>query len=152
MAEFLVQPLAVAAAVLLLTLVAVIHRRLNPLNLPPGPPKDSWIFGNAIPKALCVSFISLYSIDHADAAPCRHVSAYRKFEEWTQEYGPLFSLRQGPTTIIVVGRLQATIDIMEREGAALVDRPVSISAGETLSGGMRVLLTPAGERFKKMRR
>ena len=41
---------------------------------------------------------------------------------------------------------------MEREGAALVDRPLSISAGETLSGGMRVLLTPAGERFKKMRR
>jgi hypothetical protein len=41
---------------------------------------------------------------------------------------------------------------MEREGAVLVDRPVSVSAGETLSGGMRVLLTPAGERFKKMRK
>ncbi len=44
------------------------------------------------------------------------------------------------------------MDIMEKEGAATVDRPVSISAGETLSGGMRVLLTPAGDRFKKMRR
>ena len=41
---------------------------------------------------------------------------------------------------------------MEREGASLADRPVSIAAGETLSGGMRVLLTPAGERFKKMRK
>ncbi|KAG5637608.1 hypothetical protein H0H81_004000 [Sphagnurus paluster] len=41
---------------------------------------------------------------------------------------------------------------MEREGASLVDRPLSISAGETLSGGMRVVLTPAGERFKKMRK
>jgi hypothetical protein len=30
---------------------------------------------------------------------------------------------------------------MEKEGAALVDRPQSISAGEVLSGGMRVLLT-----------
>jgi hypothetical protein len=48
--------------------------------------------------------------------------------------------------------MQAAVDIMEREGAALVDRPLSISAGETLSGGMRALLTPAGERFKKMRR
>lgn len=79
-------------------------------------------------------------------------SAYRKFEEWTKEYGPMFTVRQGFSTIIVIGRMQAAIDIMEKEGAALVDRPTSISAGETLSGGMRVLLTPAGERFKKMRR
>jgi len=81
-----------------------------------------------------------------------HHSAYRKFEQWTQEYGPVFSLRQGFENIIVIGRLQAAIDIMEREGASTVDRPRSISAGETLSGGMRTLLTPAGERFKKMRR
>jgi len=64
----------------------------------------------------------------------------------------VFSLRQGLTTIIVIGRVQAAIDIMEKEGAATVDRPHNISAGDTLSGGMRVLLTPAGERFKKMRR
>lgn len=79
-------------------------------------------------------------------------SAYRKFEDWTKEYGPVFSLRQGFQRIIVIGRLQAAIDIMEKEGAYLADRPQNISAGETLSGGMRVLLTPAGERFKKMRR
>lgn len=54
--------------------------------------------------------------------------------------------------MVVIGRVQAAMDIMEKEGASTVDRPVSISAGETLSGGMRVLLTPAGERFKKMRR
>ncbi len=52
----------------------------------------------------------------------------------------------------MVGRVQAAMDIMEKEGAFLVDRPASIAAGETLSGGMRVLLTPAGERFKKLRR
>lgn len=79
-------------------------------------------------------------------------SPYRKFEEWTKEYGPVFSLRQGLQTIIVIGRLQAVIDIMEKEGASLVDRPQNISAGDTLSGGMRVLLTPAGDRIRKMRR
>ena len=79
-------------------------------------------------------------------------SAYRRFEEWTKIYGPVFSLRQGSTTIVIVGRYQAAVEIMEREGASLVDRPVSIAAGETLSGGMRMLLTPAGERFKKMRK
>lgn len=41
---------------------------------------------------------------------------------------------------------------MEKEGGSLVDRPRSISAGETLSGGMRMLITGAGDRFKKLRR
>ncbi|KAJ3505865.1 hypothetical protein NLJ89_g7189 [Agrocybe chaxingu] len=132
LAEIALQPQSIAATLLCITLVAVIHKRLtqsNKLPLPPGPP-GSFIFGNSIPSAF----------------------AYRKFEEWTQEYGPVFTIRQGLTTTIVIGRLQAAIDIMEKEGAALVDRPRNISAGDTLSGGMRVLLTPAGERFKKMRR
>ncbi|TFK23725.1 cytochrome P450 [Coprinopsis marcescibilis] len=122
----------IAAVALCLALVGLIHkyrsRSLKSL-LPPGPPGHP-ILGNAIPTAF----------------------AYRKFEEWTKQYGPVFALRQGFQTVVVIGRMQAAVEIMEKEGAALVDRPLSISAGETLSGGMRVLLTPAGERFKKMRR
>jgi len=99
------------------------------LPLPPGPP-GHWLLGNTIPKKF----------------------GYRKFEEWTKEYGPMFTLRQGSQTVIVIGRLQAAMDIMEKEGTSTSDRPRSIAAGETLSGGMRTLITPAGERFKKMRR
>ncbi|KAG6828377.1 hypothetical protein H0H92_008173 [Tricholoma furcatifolium] len=125
-------PQAIAGVVLAATLVGALHRKLTyrPPTLPPSPPEDSWIFGHKIPSAF----------------------AYRKFEEWTKQYGPIYSLRQGTTTIIVIGRYDAAVDIMEREGAHLVDRPLSIAAGETLSGGMRVVLTPAGERFKKMRK
>lgn len=132
MSYLAITPHAVAVAVLVLTVFVALRRKLNhrPSTLPPGPPPESWLFGNVIPTAF----------------------AYRKFEEWTKIYGPIFSLRQGLTTIVVIGRYNAAVDIMEREGAALVDRPLSISAGETLSGGMRVLLTPAGERFKKMRK
>lgn len=79
-------------------------------------------------------------------------SAYRHFEKWTQQYGPVFFVKQGLTPIVVIGRMQAAVDILEKEGVATVDRPRSIAAGETLSGGMRLVLTPAGERFKKMRR
>jgi hypothetical protein len=83
---------------------------------------------------------------------CLVGSSYRKFEEWTKEYGPIFKLRQGFKTIFVIGRYEAAVDILEREGAVTIDRPPSIAVGETLSGGMRLLLTPAGERFKRMRR
>ncbi len=79
-------------------------------------------------------------------------SGHRKFEEWTKEYGPVFTLRQGSQTIIIIGRIQAAIDIMEKDGAHTMDRPRSIAAGETLGGGMRVLMTRPGERHKKMRR
>ncbi|KAG2024042.1 cytochrome P450 [Coprinopsis cinerea AmutBmut pab1-1] len=128
----LLEPPTVAAIAASLGLLIAIHRyrrNSSSVPLPPGPP-GNWLLGNDIPKAF----------------------AYRKFEEWTKEYGPMFTLRQGFQTIIVIGRMQPAMEVMEKEGAALVDRPLSISAGETLSGGMRVLLTPAGERFKKMRR
>ncbi|PPQ96503.1 hypothetical protein CVT26_010438 [Gymnopilus dilepis] len=132
LADIALQPQSIAAVALCLTLLAFIHHHLtrsSRLPLPPGPP-GNLIFGNSIPNAF----------------------AYRHFEKWTQEYGPVFSLRQGLTITVIIGRVQAAIDILEKEGAATADRPRVISAGETLSGGMRTLLTPAGERFKKMRR
>ncbi|KAK0478968.1 hypothetical protein IW261DRAFT_1628580 [Armillaria novae-zelandiae] len=79
-------------------------------------------------------------------------SFHRHFKQWTQEYGPVFLFRQGLRTIIVVRRFQVAMDIMEKEGTALTECPRSITARETLSGGMRVLLTSAGKRFKKMQR
>ncbi|KAL0948576.1 hypothetical protein HGRIS_011135 [Hohenbuehelia grisea] len=130
LAEHTLQPVFLAFVALCATLLAVAHKHLQrPNDLPPGPP-GHWLFGNSLPDCF----------------------AYRKFEEWTKEYGPVFSLRQGTHVIIVVGRVQAAMEIMEREGASLIDRPRSIAAGETLSGGLRVLLTPAGEQFKKLRR
>ena len=47
---------------------------------------------------------------------------------------------------------QAAAEIMEKEGGALVDRPHLIAAADILSGGMRLLLEPAGERFRRLRR
>lgn len=101
---------------------------------------------------IIVRVLSVLGLQPASRISYPVCSAYRHFEKWTQEYGPVFSLRQGFNTVIIIGRLQAAIDVMEKEGAFTVDRPHNISAGEVLSGGMRMLLTPAGERFKKMRR
>ncbi|KDQ65052.1 hypothetical protein JAAARDRAFT_146391, partial [Jaapia argillacea MUCL 33604] len=127
-------PENIVIAIALLALCAVAYTRffrsrVTLAHLPPGP-TGHWFFGNTIPK----------------------LHAHRKFEEWTQEYGSLFTLKRGRELIIVVGRYQAATDIMEKEGASLVDRPRSISGGETLSGGMRTLLVGAGDRLRKLRR
>ncbi|KAI0693913.1 cytochrome P450 [Cytidiella melzeri] len=95
------------------------------LPLPPGP-KDKWYYPGA-------------------RAPIR----YAKMMEI---YGPVFSFRQGKNIFVVIGGYQAAVDIMQKHGADLVDRPRLIAAGDIVSGGMRTLLTPAGERLKRLRR
>lgn len=70
----------------------------------------------------------------------------------TEEYGPIFSLRQGTQIFIIIGRYRAAMELMEKQGASLADRPRSIAAAETLSGGMRVVVQGAGDRLRRLRR
>ncbi|KAJ7076089.1 cytochrome P450 [Mycena belliarum] len=112
-------------------LLVVILRRRSSISrlLPPGPP-GNWLLGTTIPK------------EHA----------HRKFDEWIQEYGPVISFRRGRELNVIIGGYDAAVEIMEKEGASLADRPPSIAAGDTLSGGMRTLLIGNGERLRKLRK
>lgn len=49
-------------------------------------------------------------------------------------------------------RAQAAVDIMQKHGTDLADRPRYIAAGELMSGGKRTLLVGAGDRLRKLRR
>ncbi|PCH38429.1 cytochrome P450 [Wolfiporia cocos MD-104 SS10] len=99
------------------------------LSLPPGPP-GHWLFGNASPGP--------YS--------------FRYYSELVDTYGPVISLRYGKRIVCVIGRYQAAVDILSKHSAETADRPRAIAANEIQSGGMRVLMTQAGERIKKIRR
>ena len=70
--------------------------------LPPGP-TGHWLFGNNIPANEYVLILNLHGTKAEILDPS---GSYRKFEEWTQAYGPIFSLRQGLQTVIVIGRYQ----------------------------------------------
>ncbi|KAG6327474.1 hypothetical protein ID866_11615 [Astraeus odoratus] len=54
--------------------------------------------------------------------------------------------------MIIIGRYQESVDIMEKEGGLLADRPRAVAAGEILSRGLRMILAPAGEQFRRLRR
>jgi hypothetical protein len=41
---------------------------------------------------------------------------------------------------------------MEKEGGLLADRPRAVAAGEILSRGLRMILAPAGEQFRRLRK
>ncbi|KAG1798587.1 cytochrome P450 [Suillus plorans] len=122
----------IACTFIVLATIWIVKQRYHAarrLPLPPGPP-GRWLLGNAMPKSY---------------APFQ-------FARWTEQYGPVFSLKQGHRIFVIIGRHQAAVDIMEKEGANLADRPSSIAVQDTLSGGLRIILEGSGERLRRLRR
>ena len=82
------------------------------------------------------------------------------------------SLRYGKRIVCLVGRyqvgvmhaatmsrtctdtsaVQAAVDILIKHSGETMDRPRHPAAFEILSGGLRVVLTPAGDRIKRYRK
>ncbi|PBK80872.1 cytochrome P450 [Armillaria gallica] len=119
-----------------LALTVWFSKRRSKLPLPPGPPHH-WLFGTEVLTGSWVGF----------------ERPWLRYEEMTQKYGPIFSLRRGLTDIIIIiGRYEPALEIMEKENAILQDRPRSIALQETMCKNMRLLMMKAGERFKKFRR
>jgi len=97
-------------------------------------------------------------------------SSFLTVAGWIDEYGPLITIRSGTEKMVIIGRhkvslfilacfisklnilLQAAVDIMEKQGATLADRPRTIAVGEMLAGGLGIVSTPAGDRLHRMRR
>ncbi|KAG1840953.1 cytochrome P450 [Suillus tomentosus] len=122
----------IACILIVLASVWIVKQRYQAarrLPLPPGPP-GRWLLGNAMPKSY---------------APFQ-------FARWTEQYGPVFSLKQGHTIFIVIGRHQAAVDIMEKQGANVADRPRSIAVQEILHDRLGLLLEGSGERLRRLRR
>lgn len=71
---------------------------------------------------------------------------------WIDEHGPIITIRSGTEKIVIIGRHDAVVDIMEKQGGSLADRPRLVAAGEILNGGLSVILTPAGSMWRRMRR
>jgi len=121
---------AVVALVLAGNILLTKIRSRSRLPLPPGPP-GYWLFRNPLPK----------------------VNQSQQFAEWINTYGPIISLRIGPGKLmVIIGRHQESYDIMEKEGGLLADRPRAVAAGEILSRGLRMILAPAGEQFRRLRK
>jgi len=91
------------------------------------------------------------------------------YSGWIDVYGPLTAIRSGINKIVIIGRhkvrssswvvisistfhLQATMDIMERQGGLLADRRRMVAVEEILIGCQSLTFTHVGDRFRRMRR
>ncbi|KAG2361894.1 hypothetical protein BDR07DRAFT_1376907 [Suillus spraguei] len=76
----------------------------------------------------------------------------RKIAQWIAEYGPVISLNDGKNVLVIIGRHQEAIDLMEKQGAFIADRPRSVAGGEMLGRGMRFVQLRYGELYRKFRK
>ncbi|KAG2101841.1 cytochrome P450 [Suillus discolor] len=84
-------------------------------------------------------------------SPTGHYSP-RKIAQWIEEYGPVISLNDGKNVLVIIGRHQEAVDLMEKQGAFLADRPRSVAGGDILGRGMRFVQIGSGERLRKFRK
>lgn len=62
-----------------------------------------------------------------------------RFRDWAKEYGPVFSLKFGPTNIIVLCDRKAIHALLDKKGAIYSDRPPSY-VGKLLTQGDHIAL------------
>ncbi|KAG1754216.1 cytochrome P450 [Suillus lakei] len=107
---------------------ACLPRSKNGLPLPPSP--HNWrLMGHFLPPR----------------------NPFLTVAEWIDEYGPLITVRAGTEKVVIIGCYKAAIDIMEKRGGVLADRP-PMNAGQMLTGGLTIGFARTGDRFRRMRR
>ncbi|KAG1902995.1 cytochrome P450 [Suillus fuscotomentosus] len=72
--------------------------------------------------------------------------------EWIDEHGPVITIRSRTEKIVIIGRHDAVVDITEKQGGLLADRPRLVAAGEIYNGGLSVIFIPSGNMWRRMRR
>src|ERR1700744_552978 len=100
-------------------------------KLPPGPPR-------------------LPIIGNLHQAP--QVNPWRTYQEWSKQYGPIFSLQYGLNTIIMLGTHKAAHDLLDKRSNIYSSRPRVVMGGEIVSKGYRTVLMPYGQRWRDHQR
>ena len=74
------------------------------------------------------------------------------FHELAREYGDIFSLRFGPTTLIVLGSQEAAQDLLVKRSHIYSSRPSMAMAQDCVTHGLHVLVAPYGREWRDMHR
>ncbi|KIW16839.1 hypothetical protein PV08_04029 [Exophiala spinifera] len=101
------------------------------LGLPPGPPR-------------------LPIIGNLHQAPLEY--PWRTYQELGRQYGPIFSLQYGLSTIIMLSNHETAHDLLDKRSNIYSSRPHSVMGGDCVSKGLRTLLMPYGQRWRNHQR
>ena len=73
---------------------------------------------------------------------------WRTYQQWSREYGPIFSLRVGLDTIIMLNNHETAHDLLDKRSNIYSSRPRLVMGGECVSKGLRTLLMPYGPQWR----
>ena len=100
-------------------------------GLPPGPPRIPFI-GN------------IHQLPQENP--------WRTYQQWSKQYGAIFSLRVGFDTIIMLNNQETARDLLDKRSNIYSSRPRLVMGGECVSKGLRVLLMPYGQQWRTHQR
>ena len=121
----------VFSSLVVIPLVILVHDILQWLRLPPGPPPIPFI-GNKfdIPKS----------------------QPWIQFQEWSQRYGPIFTLWIGRKPTLIISDPQIAVDLMEKRSNKYSSRPRMVVMGEIYNGNSSILTQPYGKAWSTRRK
>ncbi|EEB92602.1 hypothetical protein MPER_08863, partial [Moniliophthora perniciosa FA553] len=121
--------LLIVAGVALLSMVAIhyIQWIQEDKKLPPGPRRLP-LLGNLLQVPV--------------------LRPYPKFREWAKEYGPIFSLRLGPQTVVVLNSPEAAHEILDNRARIYSSRAPPHVAHDIMSDGQRLVFLPYDKEWK----
>ncbi|KAJ3721313.1 cytochrome P450 [Lentinula guzmanii] len=99
-------------------------------SLPPGPPTIP-LLGN----------LNIFPAEYA----------HYKFTVWAREYGDIYSLKIGPSTVVVITSMDAVKELMEKCSGSTADRPPNYIA-DNVSGGLNMVLARYGNEWRILRK
>ncbi|KAJ7589618.1 cytochrome P450 [Mycena floridula] len=73
--------------------------------------------------------------------------------EWAKEYGPIYSLKVGPETAIVISSAATVKELMDKRSASLASRPpCQDEHWFAVTGGLNFVLAPYTEQWRTLRK
>lgn len=77
---------------------------------------------------------------------------WRIYQQWTKQYGPIFSVQYGLSTVVILGNAKAARDLLDKRSNIYSSRPHLVMGGDVVSKGYRTLLMPYGDQWRTHQR
>ncbi|KAK4051743.1 hypothetical protein OIO90_004567 [Microbotryomycetes sp. JL221] len=129
------EPVAVATAVAIIALLYIVPKLASSGKREPGLPPG--------PKTIPV-------LGNLHQMPLEH--AHFQMTKWAKEYGPIFSLKLGNATMVVLTGASEVKELMDRRSATTSDRPPLHVANELITNGKHLLAMGYSARWRLVRK
>lgn len=75
-----------------------------------------------------------------------------RFTKWAKEYGPIFSLRLGHRTAIIINDCSIAKDLLDKKSAIYSNRPHSYVTHDLITRGDHLLMMNCGAKWRLLRK